>query len=213
MMFRLKKSELAELEEAYRGYVKNFYQMQNGWYVLMLVNHVAVLFDIRMRQRLIASPVTKVVETRDGKFMLVKSNKKKAVYSAKGNMLANYDERTNLFCNGWFTRPDGDFVSLFDEKEELICSNVTKAKVFNDGKYFISVLSGGDANKVGFFNNDGTLIHFTNDRSFKRFCSSLFIADGSLYDVNGECLIESNMGSSFNRCMVRLIKSAVFWKN
>jgi len=205
MRFKFTKSRNAEFELPFKGYIKKSYQMHNGWYMLILVNNVAVLQNINLNQRIVAGSVKKVIEIDDGKFMLVKKNKMKAVFSPSGKMLADYDQKSNLFCNGWFTRTNGKEIALFDENEQMICSKVTKALVYNDGRYFISVLSGGDAQKVGFFNGDGSRIIFTNDNSFKRLFSYFFIADGSLYDINGECLIDANQGSLFNRNLVRFI--------
>ena len=102
---------------------------------------------------------------------------------------------------------------LFDENGQQICSKVTKARVYRDGRYFISVLADGDATKVGFHDADGSLILFTNDRFFKRLYPSFFIADGSLYDLTGECLIEANQGSTFNRRLVRCLGALPFWSN
>jgi len=205
----LKKTNM--LGVAYKGYTKKSYQLKNGWDVLMLVNDVAILFK-NGEERITAGMVKKIIETEDGKFMIVKKDKTKAVFNSEGMMLADYDVHSNLLRNGWFTCLDGNEVTLFDEKEQVICSKVTKAEVFADGRYFISVLSGGDATNVGFFEADGSRIHFTNDKFFKRLMH-FFIADGSLYDLTGECLIEANQGNNFNRNLVRCIGALPFWKH
>lgn len=211
MMFRLKKTESTDFEVSCKGYIKKTYRLRSGWKVLILVNHVAVLFNPVTKMQINVGSVKKVIESFDGKFMLIKKDQTKAVYDSNGNILTDYDVNSNLFYNGWYTRADKNAISLFDEKGQFICSKITQVLVFNDGKYFISVLSGGDAKKVGFFDADGQRIMFTNDKSFKRIFSYFVIADGSLYDINGECLIEANLGSTFNRRLVRFIAMLPSW--
>ena len=157
--------------------------------------------------------VKKLVEADDGKFMIVKKDKSKAVFNQNGEQLVDFSKQAFLFDNGWFISPQDGELSLFDENGKLIAEKVTKAKVFKDRRYFISVKSGGDATKVGFFDADGSRIIFTNDCFFKRLFTFFFIADGSLYDITGECLIDANQGSNFNRMLVRLIASLNFLKN
>lgn len=207
-----KKTKNARFGHVYPGYTKKSYRLKNGWDVLMLVNNVAVLFN-NGEERIVAGAVKKIVEAKDGKFMLVKKDKTKAVYDKEGSKLADFNIQSNLFANGWYTVLDGDDLCLFDENGQQICSHVTKVQVYSDGRYFISVLSGGDATKVGFHEADGSLILFTNDKSFKRLYPSFFIADGSLYDLTGECLIEANQGSTFNRRLVRCLGALPFWSN
>jgi len=213
MMFKFKKTKSTNLEVSCQGYIKKSYRLRNGWQALILVNHVAVMSSPDLKKQITAGSVKKIFESSDGKFMLIKNNQTKAVYDVKGHLLADYDAQSNLFCNGWYTQSKDNEIRLFDEEEQCICSKIKKVLVFNDGRYFISVLSGGDAQKVGFFNADGSLIIFTNDAFFKRFFSYFVIADGSLYDLNGECLIEANQGSTFNRRLVRFIGKLPFWKS
>ena len=209
--FNFKKTTDPAMELCYKGYIRKRQRLKNGWSVLILVNHVAVL-SMAGKKDIIVGCFKNFFEAHDGKFMLVKRDLTKAVFSSTGQMLADFSSDTNLFANGWYTVSENDDVKLFDEHQKLICANITKACVFDDGRYFISVLSGGDATKVGFHNADGSLIIFTNDRFFKRLFLSFFIADGSLYDLSGECLIEANQGSTFNRHLVRFIGSLPFWK-
>lgn len=200
-------------ELAYRGYLEQpMKKLKCGWKAFFIVNSVVVLRS-ENGQELNFGQVKKLVEANDGKFMIVKKDKSKAVFNQKGELLADFSKQAFLFDNGWFILPKDDELSLFDENEELIAEKVTKAKVFKDGKYFISVKSGGNANKVGFFDADGSRIIFTNDRSFKRLFPYFFIADGSLYDLTGECLIDANSGSNFNRMLVRFIGSLHFLEN
>lgn len=200
------------MEACYKGYIRKRKKLKNGWKAVILVNNVIVLFDDTQKQ-IVAGSFKDIFEAHDGKFMLIKKDNSKAVFDATGERLADFSKDANLFVNGWYSMRINDDVSLFDEKRNLICSKVTKACVFDDGRYFISVLSGGDATKVGFHDVDGSLILFTNDRFFKRLFPCFVIADGSLYDLSGECLIESNQGSIFNRNLVRCIGAIPFWKS
>lgn len=212
MMFKFNKTSTdPAMEVCYKGYIRKRRQLKNGWKAVVLVNHVIVLFDDTQKQ-IVAGSFKDIFEANDGKFMVVKKDKTKAVFNAKGDRLADFSNDANLFVNGWYSMRVGDDVSLFDEKGKLICSKVTKVSVFSDGRYFISVLADGDATKVGFHNSDGSLILFTNDKSFKRVYPYFCIADGSLYDISGECLIEANQGSMFNRNLVRCISALPFWK-
>lgn len=209
-MFRLTKNDFAL---PYKGYVKKSYRLKNGWCAVILVNRVAILINPITNQHVIAGAVKKVVEADDGKFMFIRKDKTKAVFNSKGKMLADYNVHSNLLRNGWFTRENENEVTLFDADGQAICSKITKAEVFSDGRYYISVSSGGNAAKVGFFEADGSRIHFTNDCGFKRVSSLFFIADGSLYDLTGECLIEANQGNNFNRILVRFIGALPFGKH
>jgi len=207
-----KNSTDPAMELCYKGYIRQRRKLKNGWKAVILVNHVAIVFDDK-QTRIVTGSFKDIFEANDGKFMLIKRDKTKAVFNAKGDRLADFSNDANLFVNGWYSKRVGDDVSLFDKEGSLICSKVTKVSVFNDGRYFISVLSGGDANKVGFHNSDGSRILFTNDKGFKRIYPFFFIADGSLYDINGECLIEANQGSTFNRNLVRCIGALPFFKS
>jgi len=200
------------MELCYKGYIRQRRKLKNGWNAVILVNRVIVLFNDKQKQ-IVAGSFKDIFEAKDGKFMLIKRDKTKAVFNAKGDRLADFSNEANLFINGWYSMRVGDDVSLFDEKGKLICSKVTKVSVYKDGRYFISVLSGGDATKVGFHSPDGSCILFTNDRGFKCIYPYFFIADGSLYDISGECLIEANLGSTFNRTLVRWIGLLPFWKS
>lgn len=200
-------------EIAYRGYLEQpMRHLKCGLTAIFLVNSVVVLRSEDGKE-LNFGLVKKIVEADDGKFMIVKKNKFKAVFNQKGELLADFSKQAFLFDNGWFISSKDDELSLFDENEELIAEKITKAKVFKDGKYFISVKSDGDAKKVGFFDADGSRIIFTNDCYFKRLFPYFFIADGSLYDLTGECLIDANNGSNFNRMLVRFIGALRFLEN
>ena len=211
MLSFLKKHEPPEM--AYLGYQKHSpRRLKSGWTVFFLVNSVVVLRHDSGKE-LNFGMVKKLIETNDGKFMIMKKDHTQAIFDPTGEILADFAPQAYLFNNGWFTCVDGDNVSLFDEKNNLICSKVTKALVFDDGKYFISVTADGDAENVGFFNADGSRIIFSNDRSFKCLNPYFFIADGSLYSMDGECLIEANQGSNFNRRLVKCIGALPFWKH
>lgn len=211
MLDFLEKNDLSG--EGYHGYLKRpIRRLKGGCKVFFLVNSVVVLITTQGKE-LNFGLVKKLVEAKDGKFMIVKKNHQQAVFSPDGKILADFAEQSHLFFNGWFIRAKDDGVSLFDEQCNCICPKILKALVFRDGKYFISAPSGSDATKVGFFNADGSRIIFSNDSSFKCLFPYLFIADGSLYSLNGKCLIEANLGSNFNRKFVRCIGALPFWKH
>ena len=211
MMNPFRKYEPPEI--AYRGYLTHpMQELKCGWKAFFLVNSVVVVRNNEGKE-LSFSQVKKLVEADDGKFMIVKKNKLRAVFNQDGKLLADFSTHAFLFDNGWFIALHDEEPALFDENEELIADRITNAKVFKDGKYFISVMSGGNAEKVGFFDADGSRIMFTNDRFFKRLLPFFFIADGSLYDLTGECLIDANSGNNFNRILVRFIGSLHFLEN
>ena len=203
--FNLSSFKDSEREIGYKGYVKKRRLLKNGWYVIFLVNRVAI-FSKEGKNDIIEGSVKSIFEADDGKFMVIKKDKTRTIFDAEGNRLSETSAMANLFFNGWFISVKENNVALCDATGKCLCPMITIAKVFNDGMYFVAVPSGGNANDVGFFDADGNRVFFTNDKMFCRLINGWFIADGSLFDVNGECLIESNAGSTFNRRLVRFIK-------
>lgn len=211
MLDFLKKEKV--IDGAYQGYLKHpARQLKGGCIVFFLVNSVVVLRTVSGKELCFGS-VKKLTETNDGKFVIIKRDHSQAVFSPKGEFLADFALQSRLFSNGWFTRVEDGEVLLIDENGHNICSKLSKALVFQDGKYFISVAADGDASKVGFFNADGSRIIFTNDHGFKCLFPYFFIADGSLFTLKGRCLIEANQGRNFNRKLVSLLGTLPIWKH
>ena len=144
------------------------------------------------------SAYKRIFEAADGKFMLVKENGEKAVFTADGIQTAAFSAGSELYWNGWYKIDDSEGVSLFKANGECLGSRLKAAGVFANGCYFMSVRYAEDGAKAGIYGADGKRLLFTNDTAVKMLKNGWFIAEDGLYDNLGNSYIGTVNGHTLD---------------
>lgn len=190
-------------KSTYGRYIRKCKRLNNGWMLVTLVNKAVILLH-DYPEMIFIPKFKKVVESNDGKFMIVDKSSKKLIYSADGKMLTSYDKETMLYANGWYRTSENGALSLYNAKGDCIGSNLRQAKVFSNGMYHMSVKLAKDGINAGVFAADGKKLHFTNSTRVSVLPNGWFITDNSLYDNLGKLFIEPLPGRKVPHWMLYL---------
>ena len=166
LLFSGGKDIPADVRMIYGGLIKRHQKLKNGWSAVLLRNNMAYLYK-NNAQPILVGGIKRIFEAADGKFMLVKENGEKAVFTADGIQTAAFSAGSELYWNGWYKIDDSEGVSLFKANGECLGSRLKAAGVFANGCYFMSVRYAEDGAKAGIYGADGKRLLFTNDTAVK----------------------------------------------
>lgn len=179
----------ADIDMLYKGLIKKKINLKNGWMVIVLKNNLAIFFQDGI-QKMSFGAVHAIFSTDDGKFMVIKENKEKAIWNKDGQCLAPFSTDTELYRNGWYRKESHGELALFDDKDNCLGQHLAATKVFHNGAYFMAVKNAKDGGLAGVYNSDREKLLFTNAVQVYMLKNGWFIADGWLYDNLGEPYIK-----------------------
>ena len=197
LLFSGGKDIPADVRMIYGGLIKRHQKLKNGWGAVLLRNNMAYLYK-NNAQPILVGGIKRIFEAADGKFMLVKENGEKAVFTADGIQTAAFSAGSELYWNGWYKIDDSEGVSLFKANGECLGSKLKAAGVFANGCYFMSVRYAEDGAKAGIYGADGKRLLFTNDTAVKMLKNGWFIAEDGLYDNLGNSYIGTVNGHTLD---------------
>ena len=177
LLFSGGKDIPADVRMIYGGLIKRHQKLKNGWSAVLLRNNMAYLYK-NNAQPILVGGIKRIFEAADGKFMLVKENGEKAVFTADGIQTAAFSAGSELYWNGWYKIDDSEGVSLFKANGECLGSRLKAAGVFA--------------------NADGKRLLFTNDTAVKMLKNGWFIAEDGLYDNLGNSYIGTVNGHTLD---------------
>ncbi|MCM1324285.1 MAG: hypothetical protein NC218_08990 [Acetobacter sp.] len=173
----------------YGEYIHKQKRLRNGWLTAKIAN--GFTFFLHPQYVHFSVPaVMKITEAEDGKFMLKIRGGKKIIYAADGRQLTPFDKHTHLYPNGWYQYMENDTLSLYNNKEECICSKLRYSRVYKNGMYLANIATGGDARLAGLFSAEGQKLLFTNSKKVTILPNGWFVSDHTLYDNLGNVYLE-----------------------
>ncbi len=179
----------ADVKMLYRGLIKKKINLKNGWVAIVLKNNLAVFLKDGV-QMMSFGAVRAIFSADDGKFMVIKENKEKAIWDKDGLYLAPFSKETELYRNGWYRKESHGELALFDNQNNCLGQHLRETKVFRNGSYFMSVIDAKDGGLAGVYNKQREKLLFTNTRRIYMLNNGWFIADGWLHDNLGEPYIQ-----------------------
>lgn len=174
-----------DVKMCYGDAIKRAKMLKSGWLAVMLKNGMVCFFR-SFEDLFLIGAVKCLKEAEDGKFMVVKKDKTKAVFAPSGKTVAPFAKETWLYKNGWYKTKENGAISLYDALGNCKGSGLLSAVVAKDGSYAMAVEPHGNALFAGVFAPSGKRLLFTNDRHVRFLRNGWFIADNSLYDNLGE---------------------------
>ncbi len=194
----------ADVKMLYKGLVKRKIDLKNGWIAIVLKNNMAILLRHGL-QKMSFGAVKHIVSASDGKFMLVKENKRKAIWNKDGKCLSDFSSDTELFGNGWYKKKINGGLALFDSNDDCIGQNLQNTKVFPNGFFFMSVKNADDGQLAGVYNNKKEKVLFTNSSHVCMLRNGWFIVDGVLYDNFGDEYLSQPSSSKLSFLLLKTI--------